>query len=151
MIPTRELHNAIAGLLKSKFPTYAIVRNHAEKITVPTFVIESNSTSKSLDNIYYDRLVQVDIAFVPLRDSKGRLNYTEFYNMIDSLDVLIRPIFYVQNRAITVLNTEHTIVDDVLHFIFTLDFTDAWTDEEKPTPDYELMGTLELGGLKYGQ
>nr|WP_205088697.1 hypothetical protein [Veillonella magna] len=64
--------------------------------------------------------------------------------MADELEKLIRPIFFVEDRAITVMDVEQTIVDGILHYIFDLDFTDAFTDEEQEHIQYELMGELEV-------
>lgn len=148
MIRTRELQKAIVELLRSRFPTYPVHFNSIEKVNVPSFLVEMNATADTVDTVYFDRLVQVDFTFIPMRDTKGRVVYADLYNMGDDLDVLVRPIFYVENRAITILSAEQTIVDDVLHYIFTLDFADAWTDEEKNRPDVPLVNDLEvnLGG-----
>lgn len=115
-----------------------------KEVNTPSFYIEMFETSTTIDDVYFDRVVQVDITYIPLRDTRGRVNKADLYNTADALDVLIRPIFYVQNRAITILSAEKTVVDDVAHYIFTLPFTDAWTDEEKGRPQYDAMQTLEL-------
>ena len=99
-----------------------------------------NVVSHTFDRIYFDRYLQIDIAFRPLEDSLGRIKRSELYEKADELEELIRPIFYVEDRAITVLKAEQTIVDEVLHYIFNLDFTDSFTPEE----EYELMQNLEL-------
>ncbi|AEQ22601.1 hypothetical protein Acin_1379 [Acidaminococcus intestini RyC-MR95] len=46
------------------------------------------------------------------------------------------------DRYITILLAETTMVDDVLHYIFDLQFTDAWTDEEVGYIRGELVQTL---------
>lgn len=50
----------------------------------------------------------------------------------------------VGDRYITILSAERTMVDDVLHYIFDLQFTDAWTDEEVGYIRGDLMQSLEL-------
>ena len=124
MIRLRTIQQALLGLLKKKYPDYKVFFDDIEKST------------KS----YFYRYLQIDIAFRPLEDSLGRIKRSELYEKADELEELIRPIFYVEDRAITVLKAEQTIVDEVLHYIFNLDFTDSFTPEE----EYELMQNLEL-------
>ena len=50
----------------------------------------------------------------------------------------------VGDRYITILSAETTMVDDVLHYIFDLQFTDAWNDEEVGSIRGELMQSFEL-------
>lgn len=57
---------------------------------------------------------------------------------------MFRPYLQVGDRYITILSAETTMVDDVLHYIFDLQFTDAWTDEEVGYIRGELMQTLSL-------
>lgn len=61
--------------------------------------------------------------------------------MADVLDRLIRPVLAIKDRKITVQDSEITVVDDVLHYIFTLDFTDGLPDEG---PDGTVTGGSDL-------
>ena len=63
---------------------------------------------------------------------------------ISKIDILFRPIFKVKDRTFTVLETSTTIVDEILHFSFELDFVDCLDDEEISNIKYELMQILEL-------
>lgn len=121
----------------------------------PFFYIDLSIRSKSFDDVYFDRYIQVDIMFTPPKRN-GRIQTKELYLMADELEKLIRPIFYVEDRAITIMEAEQTIVDGILHYMFDLDFTDAFTDEEQEYIQYELMGELEVhmnyvGGNANGQ
>ena len=66
------------------------------------------------------------------------------FDVGDALDLMFRPCLQVGDRYITILSAETTMVDDVLHYIFDLQFTDAWTDEEVGYIRGELMQTLGL-------
>lgn len=109
----------------------------------PFFYIDLSIRSKSFDDVYFDRYIQVDIMFTPPKRN-GRIQTKELYLMADELEKLIRPIFYVEDRAITISEAEQTIVDGILHYIFDLDFTDAFTDEEQEQITYELMRELDV-------
>lgn len=126
--------------MKNKYPDYKVFFDDIEKSTKSYFYVEMNVVSLTFDDIYFDRYLQIDITFRPKEDSLGRIRRAELYDKADELEELIRPIFYVEDRAITVLKAEQTIVDEVLHYIFNLDFTDSFTPEE----EYELMQNLEL-------
>ncbi|WP_303060292.1 phage tail terminator family protein [Veillonella magna] len=109
----------------------------------PFFYIDLSIRSKSFDDVYFDRYIQVDIMFTPPKRN-GRIQTKELYLMADELEKLIRPIFYVEDRAITIMEAEQTIVDGILHYMFDLDFTDAFTDEEQEQITYELMRELDV-------
>lgn len=140
MISLRIIQQRIVSILKEKYPGYKVYFDNIEKSTQSYFYIEMNVVSHTIDRIYFDRYLQIDIAYRPKEDSLGRVKRAELYSMADELETLIRPIFYVEDRAITVLKVEQTIVDEILHYIFDLDFTDAFTVEEQ----YELMQNLDL-------
>ena len=63
---------------------------------------------------------------------------------ISKIDILFRPVFKVKDRAFTILETSTTIVDDILHFSFELNFVDCLSDEEFGGIKYELMKHLEM-------
>ena len=64
--------------------------------------------------------------------------------MSDSLERIFRPVLRVEDRYITINDIEHTFIDEILHFIFNLEFTDAFTDEEVGIVQGEIMEELKL-------
>lgn len=130
MIKLRHIQKALLELLKSKYPNYKVYFDNVEKSNVPYFYVEMFVHSGVGDDTYFDRVVQIDIAFRTMEDKQGRIKRAELYDMSDSLECLIRPGFAVDDRHITINDFEHTFMDEVLHFIFNLEFTDAFTDEE---------------------
>lgn len=144
MIRLRHIQKALVELLKSKYPTYKVYFDNVEKSNVPYFYVEMFVHTGIGDDTYFDRTVQIDITFRTMEDKQGRIKRSELYDMSDSLECLVRPGFIVDDRYITINDFEHTFMDEVLHFIFNLEFTDAFTDEEIGLVQGEVAQTLSL-------
>lgn len=145
MISLRSIKVAITAKLKTKYPTCKVHFDNVEKSDAPYFYVEfTTSIHQTLDETYTDRTIQVDVTYIHPKDAKGRVNRSAVFDVGDDLDTLFRPVFQVGDRYITILSAETTMVDDVLHYIFDLQFTDAWTDEEVGYIRGELMQTLGL-------
>lgn len=149
MIKLRAIQKALVELLKSKYPNYKVYFDNIEKSNAPYFYIEMFVRSGVGDYTYLDRTVQVDITFRPIEDKYGRIKRSELYEMSDSLECLFRPVLKVDDRYITINDFEHTFIDEVLHFIFNLEFEDAFTDEEVGFIRNEVAQTLtfSLNGI----
>lgn len=141
MIPFRQIKKALADLLKSKYPDYKVHFDNVEKSNAPYFYLELLPAASTWGTEYTDRLIQVDITYIHPKDRAGRINRTEVLDVADVLDRLIRPVLAIKDRKITVQDSEITVVDDVLHYIFTLDFTDGQPDEG---PDGTVAGDSGL-------
>lgn len=144
MIKLRSIQKALVELLKSKYPTYKVYFDNVEKSSVPYFYVEMFVHSGVGDYTYFDRTVQVDISFRAMEDKNGRIKRSELYEMSDSLECIFRPILQVEDRYITINDFEHTFIDEVLHFIFNLDFADAFTDEEVNAIQGEVAQSLSF-------
>lgn len=144
MIKLRAIQKALVELLKSKYPNYKVYFDNIEKSNTPYFYIEMFVRSGVGDYTYFDRTVQVDITFRPIEDKYGRIKRSELYEMSDSLECLFRPVLKVDDRYITINDFEHTFIDEVLHFIFNLEFNDAFTDEEVGFVRGEVVNTLSF-------
>jgi hypothetical protein len=145
LIALRAIKAAITAKLKTKYPTCKVHFDNVEKSDAPYFYVEfTTSIHQTLDETYTDRTIQVDVTYIHPKDAKGRVNRSAVFDVGDDLDTLFRPVFQVGDRYITILSAERTMVDDVLHYIFDLQFTDAWTDEEVGYIRGELMQTLGL-------
>lgn len=149
MIKLRAIQKALIELLKSKYPNYKVYFDNIEKSNAPYFYIEMFVRSSVGDYTYFDRTVQVDITFRPIEDKYGRIKRSELYEMSDSLECIFRPVLKVDDRYITINDFEHTFIDEVLHFIFNLEFEDAFTDEEVGFIRNEVAQTLtfSLNGI----
>ena len=77
-------------------------------------------------------------------DENKKIDRRKLQDSISKIDILFRPIFKVKDRTFTVLETSTTIVDEILHFSFELDFVDCLSDDEFDGIKYELMQNLEM-------
>lgn len=139
MMTLRTIKAAIVALIKTKYPSSKVHFDNVEKSDAPYFYVEMQPMASTVDRIYTERTIQIDIQAILKEDASGRINRTELYDIADTIDILFRPVFYVDDRAITILESETTIHDDILHYIFNLEFRDA--DEYKQVV-YELMQSL---------
>ena len=144
MMTLRDIKAAIVAVLNQNFKDYKVHFDNVEKSDAPYFYVEFMPTSTTVDDVYSDRLIQVDVTYIGAKDAYGRINRTSVYDVADVLDRTIRPVLVIEDRHITIIDAEMTIVDDILHYIFNLDFRDAWTDAEVGRIQYELMQTLHL-------
>ncbi len=141
MITYRNIKKAIVGILRKNFPDEKVHFDNVEKADAPYFYVEMQPLVTTVDDVYSDRDIEIDIQYIPKEDQWGRVSRMVLYDMAEKLDKAIRPVFYVEDRAITILGAESTVHDEVLHYIFRLDFTDA---DMKSGEEYETMEDLSL-------
>lgn len=141
MISLRSIKKAFTALLKQNYPKYAVHFDNVEKRDAPYFYVEMQPLIRTVDRVYSERTIQVDITFVPEEDRYSRVDRAVLYDIADTLDALVRPVFYVEDRAITILDAETTIHDEVLHYIFNLEFAD-YREANRLTED--LMAELQF-------
>lgn len=144
MLKLRTIQKALVDLLKNKYPNYKVYFDNVEKSNAPYFYIEMFVRSGVGDCNYFERTVQVDITFRAMEDKNNRIKRADLYEMSDSLECIFRPVLKVDDRYITINDFEHTFIDEVLHFIFNLEFNDAFTDEEVNFVRGELVNTLSF-------
>ena len=144
MITLRTIKATIIAELKTKYPDYKVHFDNVEKSDAPYFYVEMRPTANTWDRIISERIIQIDIQFIPPLDTYGRTDRNILYDMADSMEVMFRPVFRIEDRYITVLEAETTFFDEILHYIFNLDFADAFTKEEIGGIQYELMQRLGL-------
>lgn len=149
MITLREIKAAIVNVLKTKYPGCRVHFDNVEKSDAPYFYVEFMPTATTVDDLFSDRLIQVDITYIHPKDAMGRVNRTAVFDVADTLDKVFRPVLAVKDRHITILDAEMTIVDDILHYIFNLDFRDNFEDAGRI--QYELAQHLELEINKLNQ
>ncbi|QIB60220.1 hypothetical protein GXM21_07385 [Megamonas funiformis] len=143
MIRLLDIKKELTALLKSKFD-YKVHFDNVEKSSEPYFYVEMMPRRKTVDEFLTDKSIQIDIMLVLLSDEYGRIKRSILYDTADTLDSLIRPVFHIKDRCITVLESQTRFVDEVLHYVFYLDFADCLTDKESSAIMYDLMQTLEL-------
>lgn len=143
MIKLLDIKKGLTTLLKSKF-NYKVHFDNVEKSSEPYFYVEMMPRNKTVDEILTDKSIQIDIMLVLIPDEYGRIKRSVLYDTADTLDGLIRPVFHIKDRYITILESHTRFVDEILHYVFYLDFADCLTDKESSAIMYDLMQTLEL-------
>lgn len=142
MMTLREIKAVIVAVLNQNFKGYKVHFDNVEKSDAPYFYVEFMPTATTVDDLFSDRLIQVDITYIHPKDAMGRVSRTAVFEVADALDKVFRPVLAVNDRHITILDAEMTIVDDILHYIFNLDFRDNF--EDAGCIQYELAQHLEL-------
>lgn len=146
MMTLRDIKAAIVAVLNQNFKDYKVHFDNVEKSDAPYFYVEFMPTATTVDPLFTDRLIQVDITYIHPEDAMGRVSRSAVFDVADKLDRVIRPVLAVKDRHITILDAETTFVDDILHYIFNLDFRDNF--EDAAGIQYELAQhlALELNG-----
>lgn len=125
MISLVNIRDSMASLLKSGFADWKVHFDNVERPCAPYFYIELSPRAKSLDDVYSERRIAVNIAVILPQNRAGRVSRKDLFDVADKLDGLIRPVFKVEDRAITIAEANSVIVDDILHYYFELNFVDA--------------------------
>ncbi|WP_302349492.1 DUF6838 family protein [uncultured Megasphaera sp.] len=149
MMTLREIKAAIVAILNQNFKNCKVHFDNVEKSDAPYFYVEFMPTATTVDDLFSDRLIQVDITYIHPKDAMGRVSRTAVFEVADALDKVFRPVLAVKDRHITILDAEMTLVDDILHYIFNLDFRDNF--EDAAGIQYELAQHLELEINKLNQ
>ena len=144
MITLADIRKAITTALKSKFQNIKVFFDDVENSTDDYFYIEFTPKSKTIDDIYTNKIIKIDIDYVLALDENKKIDRRKLQDSISKIDILFRPVFKVKDRAFTILETSTTIVDDILHFSFELNFVDCLSDKEFGGIKYELMKHLEM-------
>lgn len=143
MINLTDIKKSITKLLKSKFD-YRVHFDNVEKSNEPYFYIEMTPKFKTIDEVLTSKAIQIDIMLILIPDNFGRIKRSALYDSARILDNLIRPVINIEDRHITILDSQINFHDEILHYIFDLDFVDCLTDEESENIIYDLMQNLEL-------
>lgn len=139
MISLLDIKQAITACLRKAYPKEKIHFDHIDKAKMPYFYVEFTSIHHTpLDEAYTDKLLQIDVTYCP--DEKREVKRADLFAMADELDRVFRPVLQVKDRYLTLQDIEITVHDDVLHYIFNLDFADAFEVEET----HELMEEITM-------
>ena len=143
MITYRSLKARLTATLKETFPGYKVHFDNVEKSDAPYFYVEMTPLKNKTfdgDGIYHDRAIDIDIQLILPEDRHGRVDRIVLYDDSLELDKAIRPVLQIEDRFITIDEADIKVHDDILHYMFTLAFTDAEMDQL----EYELMQELTL-------
>lgn len=140
MIPMLDIRKALSDLIKANFPDWLLTYNNSPDVEQDYIYVELTEKRQTVDPVYYDRDIEVDIRVIPLPDVRGNVKRSKLYDAQDTLEQVFLPVFQLDDRAITVQESTSHIVDEVLHFTFHLRFTDYKPEKN----DNELMQELEI-------
>ena len=142
MIPSLDIRSALSALLKKHFPHAVYFTNNADS-QKGYFYVEIAPKKRMVDPTIYEHALDITLSLVLPPDARGRIDRTKLYEAVDTLDAVLMPVLTIGDRHITVQETSSRIVDEVLHYSFSLDFADAMPGEE-----YELMEELAINGQR---
>ena len=140
MIAAIDIRSALSALLKKHLP-YAVYFTNNASADKGYFHVEIAPKKHMVDRVIYERDIDVMMELVLPPDARGRIDRAKLYEAVDTLDAALLPVFTIGDRHITVQDTSSRIVDEVLHYSFTLDFADAMPEEP-----IELMDELSING-----
>lgn len=140
MIPSVDIRSVLSALLNKHFP-YAVYFTNNADTKKGYFSIEIAPKKRMIDRVIYEREIDVMMELVLPPDARGRIDRAKLYEAVDTLDAALLPVLTIGDRHITVQETRSCIVDEVLHYSFSLDFADAMPEEP-----VELMETLFING-----
>lgn len=145
MLTNEDIQTALVNLVKinANLP-YPVHFNRVRKSDKSYIWIEIRASKKSFDGVYFQRILAIDIQTVLLPDEYAEVKYTDLMKISDALDAAIMPCVKIKDRSITVQDFNSYVVDDVLHYKFTLDFTDYLPNGEYDGSNYGLMENLEV-------
>ena len=141
MIPMLDIRKALTDLIKANFPDWLLTYNNSPDVEQDYIYIELAEKCQTVDPVYYDRDIEIDVHVIPLPDVRGNVKRSKLYEAQDTLEQVILPVFWIGDRAITIQESTSRIVDEVLHFTFHLRFADYKPEDNK---DKELMQELAI-------
>lgn len=137
MINYVDIVYSISNLLKSfGYKTY--IDENRDKIKTPSFCINLRPVNTTNRRDYKEKSVNVDIMYFGKNPSNE-----DFLKVTEQLEDIFNLTLKVKDRVLTINELDIRIVDDILHFAFTLDYSTAIEKIETFKP----MQNLEMGGF----
>ena len=106
MMTLRDIKAAIVAVLNQNFKDYKVHFDNVEKSDAPYFYVEFMPTATTVDDLFSDRLIQVDITYIHPKDAMGRVSRRAVFEVADALDKVFRPVLAVQGRRRTCRGAE---------------------------------------------
>lgn len=121
MITLLDIQKSISRKLDSKFSDYYIYTEEVKDgLKRPSFFINIMPISTKNFIANKEKLINIDIMYF----SENETN-EEKLNMINMLEDLLNITLEIKDRVITIESLDFKVVNDILHCIFNLDFTDS--------------------------
>ncbi|MEG3030097.1 MAG: hypothetical protein RR827_06825 [Oscillospiraceae bacterium] len=116
-----NIEDAIVLKLQNAFPDIDRFTDEISRQSDKQFFIDIFGISEKTDGANHtQKFADMDIVYKDKNHSQE--NYHQIAEMLDGL---FRPVFYFKNRALTVDKTNISIVDEILHFTFSISYRDS--------------------------
>lgn len=124
MISINDIKISIIKLLRENTSIENITGEDCRQSLFPLLHVQlkpvsSNTFSLTHDSILVKKSILIDIAYM----EEAFTNNAKIYEMLEKIDSIMRPFIRVSDRAFEVSGS-YNIIDDIGHYIFTLNFTD---------------------------
>lgn len=151
MVTYKDLRIAIVSLIRQAVTQPLDIHfNHVDKSNKSYVFVEVIASKVSLDAVYYQRTIDIDLQFVMIPPNDITIKRNDLMVIAETLDQILQSSFKVSDRYLTVINSNFHIFDEILHYEFTLNFTDAIDRSMNGGSEVELMAELECK-LKNGE
>lgn len=143
MIRLSDIRKAISKVISSKNPNLKIYIEEASNPVRPCVFLKNISyNTVSVGEHRQKKKATFDLSYFPTNTMAS--SYNEIQDALeqinDSFDNGGFKILVVQDRKITILESQTEIVENVGHYIFDIEFITQYTE----LPEYEIMENLEL-------
>ena len=139
MITSAEIRESLARLIKVRAGLpLKVYFNHVLEAADDYCWVEMRP-AKTDEGFYIVRRLRIDFHIV-LSPRMGEVKHSDLLDMVDALDAATHPYVEIAERKVTVYETASHIFDDILHYTFEINFSDAFAAAET----YELMAELEM-------
>lgn len=140
MITLNEIKLALIKKLRNGTGVKNIYGEEINKKSFPLLQISimPNTFRTAAAGYHTDKNILIDIIYM----EEDFTSYSENYQMLETIDRLIRPVLSVGERNFTVENASMEITDYVGHYKFFLEFTDSGTiiSSDTTVPTMEELG-----------
>ena len=144
MVTYKDLRIAIVSLIRQAVTQPLDIHfNHVDKSNKSYVFVEVIASKVSLDAVYYQRIIDIDLQFVMIPPNDITIKRNDLMVIAETLDQILQSSFKVSDRYLTVINSNFHIFDEILHYEFTLNFTDAIDRSMNGGSEVELMAELE--------
>lgn len=141
MLSLKQIKLAINNMLITKFPSIDIQSTDIkEGFNRAAFFVTIDNVNRDTRLYHSERSMTIRIHYFPSDRYKNSL---ELLDIQDDLESIFNLNFIVEDRVITIDDTQSQVVDGVLEFEFDFNFLES----NDITETGELMGELEIGDI----
>lgn len=145
LITAADIRKAFVDLINNEANIpYEVHFNNVNKSNDSYVWVDLHEHKTSLDEAYFQWNISVDIQVIIFPSQFANVKHTDLWDISDALTGAIMPCLKIKDRFITIQEFDSYIIDDVLHYEFSMDFTDYVKSFKYEGSNYDLMQNLEL-------